>query len=419
MLADGFDIVLDLKKSCGTYLIDQKTGNAYLDFFSFFASSALGMNHPKITSPEVKEEMLTAALNKPSNSDIFTVPMAEFVEMFSTIAKPDYMKYLFFISGGTLAVENGLKIAFDWKVRKNFKKGYKAEKGQQVIHFRQAFHGRSGYTMSLTNTDPNKVKYFPKFDWPRITNPKIVFPPEDNLENIKKAEQQAINEIYAAIKNNPDDIAVIILEPVQGEGGDNFFRKEFFLKLREIADENEILLMFDEIQSGFGLTGKFWASEYYVNPDIIAFGKKAHVCGVMVNNRIDDVEEHCFRKPGRINSTWGSDLTDMVRSKHILKIIYEENLVKNAKEVGDYLLEKLHGIQAEFPAFVTNSRGLGLMCSFDLPSPEIREEFKKKCFEEKLMILGCGDHSIRFRPPLNVSKEEINKGLTIIRKVLS
>jgi len=419
MLADGFDIVLDLKKSCGTYLIDQKTGNAYLDFFSFFASSALGMNHPKITSPEVKEEMLTAALNKPSNSDIFTVPMAEFVEMFSTVAKPDYMKYLFFISGGTLAVENGLKIAFDWKVRKNFKKGYKAEKGQQVIHFRQAFHGRSGYTMSLTNTDPNKVKYFPKFDWPRITNPKIVFPLEDNLENIKKAEQQAINEIYAAIKNNPDDIAVIILEPVQGEGGDNFFRKEFFLKLREIADENEILLMFDEIQSGFGLTGKFWASEYYVNPDIIAFGKKAHVCGVMVNNRIDDVEEHCFRKPGRINSTWGSDLTDMVRSKHILKIIYEENLVKNAKEVGDYLLEKLHGIQAEFPAFVTNSRGLGLMCSFDLPSPEIREEFKKKCFEEKLMILGCGDHSIRFRPPLNVSKEEIDKGLTIIRKVLS
>jgi len=419
MLADGFDIVLDLKKSCGTYLIDQKTGNAYLDFFSFFASSALGMNHPKITSPEVKEEMLTAALNKPSNSDIFTVPMAEFVEMFSTVAKPDYMKYLFFISGGTLAVENGLKIAFDWKVRKNFKKGYKAEKGQQVIHFRQAFHGRSGYTMSLTNTDPNKVKYFPKFDWPRITNPKIVFPLEDNLENIKKAEQQAVNEIYAAIKNNPDDIAVIILEPVQGEGGDNFFRKEFFLKLREIADENEILLMFDEIQSGFGLTGKFWASEYYVNPDIIAFGKKAHVCGVMVNNRIDDVEKHCFRKPGRINSTWGSDLTDMVRSKHILKIIYEENLVKNAKEVGDYLLEKLHGIQAEFPAFVTNSRGLGLMCSFDLPSPEIREEFKKKCFEEKLMILGCGDHSIRFRPPLNVSKEEIDKGLTIIRKVLS
>lgn len=419
MLADGFDIVLDLKNSRGSYLADQKTGDQYLDFFSFFASSAVGMNHPKINSPEVKEEILSAALNKPSNSDIFTVSMAEFVDTFYSIAKPDYMKYLFFISGGALAVENGLKTAFDWKVQKNFKKGYKNEKGQQVIHFKQAFHGRSGYTMSLTNTDPNKVRYFPKFDWPRITNPKIIFPVEENLDKIVKAEQQAISEIYSAIKNNPDDIAVIIIEPVQGEGGDNFFRKEFFLKLREIADENDILLMFDEIQSGFGLTGKFWACEHYVNPDIISFGKKAHVCGVMVNSRIDDVEEHCFRKPGRINSTWGSDLTDMVRSKHILKIIHEQNLVENSKEVGGYLLNKLHGIQAEFTGLVSNARGLGLMCSFDLPSPAARDEFKRKCFDEKLLILGCGEQSIRFRPPLNVSKEEINKGLNIIRKVLS
>ncbi|MGE5798339.1 MAG: L-lysine 6-transaminase [Ignavibacteria bacterium] len=419
MLADGFDIVLDLKNSRGSYLADQKTGDQYLDFFSFFASSAVGMNHPKINSPEVKEEILSAALNKPSNSDIFTVSMAEFVDTFSSIAKPDYIKYLFFISGGALAVENGLKAAFDWKVQKNFKKGFKNEKGQQVIHFKQAFHGRSGYTMSLTNTDPNKVRYFPKFDWPRITNPKIIFPVEENLDKIVKAEQQAISEIYSAIKNNPDDIAVIIIEPVQGEGGDNFFRKEFFLKLREIADENDILLMFDEIQSGFGLTGKFWACEHYVNPDIISFGKKAHVCGVMVNSRIDDVEEHCFRKPGRINSTWGSDLTDMVRSKHILKIIHEQNLVENSKEVGGYLLNKLHGIQAEFTGLVSNARGLGLMCSFDLPSPAARDEFKRKCFDEKLLILGCGEQSIRFRPPLNVSKEEINKGLNIIRKVLS
>jgi L-lysine 6-transaminase len=419
MLADGFDIVLDLKNSSGTCLVDQKTGDRYLDFFSFFASSAVGMNHPKIISQEVKDEITAAALNKPSNSDIFTVPMAEFVNTFSSIAKPDFMKYLFFISGGALAVENGLKVAFDWKVQKNFLKGYKTEKGHQVIHFKQAFHGRSGYTMSLTNTDPNKVNYFPKFNWPRITNPKIVFPIEQNLQKIKQAEEQAVNEIYSAIKMNPDDIAVIILETVQGEGGDNFFRKEFFLKLREIADENEILLMFDEVQSGFGLTGKFWACEHYVNPDIIAFGKKAHVCGIMVNSRIDDIEEHCFRKAGRINSTWGADLTDMVRSKHILRIIREENLVENSERVGNYLLKNLQNIQSEFPGIVTNARGLGLMCSFDLPSTGIRDEFKKKCFKEKLMILGCGEQSIRFRPPLNVSEEEIDKGLTIIRKVLS
>ena len=417
MLVDGFEFVLDLKNSHGIYLVDERTGDSYIDFFTFFASSPLGLNHPKLMN--VKDELAAVSINKPSNSDIFTTYMAEFVETFAEIAKPDYMKYLFFISGGALAVENGLKVAFDWKVQKNFTKGYKEEKGHQVIHFKQAFHGRSGYTLSLTNTEPNKIKYFPKFNWPRITNPKITFPLDLHLGEVTKLEEKAIDEIYSAIKNNPDDIAVIIIEPIQGEGGDNFFRKEFFEKLREIADENEILLMFDEVQSGFGLTGKFWASDHYVKPDIIAFGKKAQTCGIMVSDRIDDVDEHCFRKSSRINSTWGGNLVDMVRSKHILRIIEEENLVENSRIVGEHLLNRLKEVQRDFPDMVSNSRGLGLMCSFDLPSTETRNKFKEACYKEKLIILGCGEKSIRFRPPLNVTKDEIDEGLNIIRKVLS
>jgi len=416
MLADGFEFVADLKNSHGIYLIDEKTGDSYIDFFTFFASSPLGLNHPRLQN--IKDELGFVAVNKPSNSDIYTTYMAEFVETFASIAKPDYMKYLFFVSGGTLAVENGLKVAFDWKVQKNFAKGYKEEKGQQVIHFKQAFHGRSGYTLSLTNTEPNKIKYFPKFNWPRITNPKITFPLNIHLNEIIRLEQKAIDEIYSTIKNNPDDIAVIIIEPIQGEGGDNFFRKEFFEKLREIADENEILLMFDEVQSGFGLTGMFWASEHYVKPDIIAFGKKAQICGIMVSDRIDDIAENCFHKSSRINSTWGSDLVDMVRSKHILKIIQEENLVENSRIVGEHLLNGLNEIQKDFPNTISNARGLGLMCSFDLPSTEIRNKFKETCLKEKLIILGCGEKSIRFRPPLNITKGEVDEGLNVIRKVL-
>ncbi len=262
MLADGFDIVLDLDKSSGVTIVDEITGQEYHDFFTFFASSPIGLNHPYLHSEEVKQTLGMIAVNKPSNSDIYTTYMADFVATFAKVAKPDYMKHLFFVSGGALAVENGLKVAFDWKVRKNFLKGYKEEKGHKVIHFKEAFHGRSGYTMSLTNTDPTKVKYFPKFDWPRITNPKIKFPLENHLDEVIKLEDKALAEIELAIKKNLDDIAVIIIEPIQAEGGDNFFRKEFLLKLREIADENEILLMFDEVQTGFGLTGKFWASEY-------------------------------------------------------------------------------------------------------------------------------------------------------------
>ena len=419
MLADGFEIILDLEKSNGVTIVDQVTGDEYHDFFTFFASSPIGLNHPYLHSEEVKQVLGMIAVNKPSNSDIYTTYMAEFVETFAKVAKPDYMKHLFFISGGALAVENGLKVAFDWKVRKNFLKGYKEEKGHKVIHFKEAFHGRSGYTMSLTNTDPTKVKYYPKFDWPRITNPKIKFPLENHLDEVLKLEDKALAEIDLAIKKNLDDIAVIIIEPIQAEGGDNFFRNEFLLKLREIADENEILLMFDEVQTGFGLTGKFWASDYYVKPDIIAFGKKAQVCGIMVSDRIDDIDDNVFKVSSRINSTWGADLTDMVRSKFILDVIKNEKLVDNAKKVGEHLKFQLSKIQEEYPTLISNARGLGLMCSFDLPSAELRNHFKDKCYKEKLMILGCGDKSIRFRPALNITENEIDKGLTIIRKVLS
>lgn len=418
ILADGFDLVLDIEKSNGVNLVDSKTGDTYLDFFTFFASNALGMNHPKMNTDDFNTKLANAARNKPSNSDIYTTEMAEFVEAFGKIAKPDHFKYLFFVEGGSVAVENGLKVAFDWKVQKNFEKGHTEEKGHKVIHLKEAFHGRTGYTLSLTNTDPTKIKYFPKFDWPRVSNPKIKFPLADNLSDVIAAEEKAINEILKAIEDNPDDIAVIILEPIQAEGGDNFFRKEFFIKLREICDKYEILLMFDEVQTGLGITGKMWAAEHFVMPDIVSFGKKVQVCGIMVSPRIDDVKEHCFKKSSRINSTWGGNLIDMVRATKILQIIDEEELVENAKIMGDYLLKRLEEFQTEFPNLVSNARGLGLLCAFDFPSTEIRTDFINKLYENKLIMLGCGSKSVRFRTALNIKKEELDKGLEIIRNVL-
>ena len=418
MLADGFQFVLDLKNSFRNKIVDERNGDEYIDFFTFFASSPLGMNHPKLNSDEVRELLGYAAVNKPSNSDIYTTYMAEFVDTFSKVAKPDYMKHLFFVDGGALAVENGLKVSFDWKVRKNFRKGYKDEKGFQVIHFREAFHGRSGYTMSLTNTDVNKVKYFPKFDWPRIINPKINFPLEKHLDEVLKLERQAIDEIKSVIKNNPDDIAVLIIEPIQCEGGDNFFRKEFLQELRNITLENDIMLMFDEVQSGFGITGKFWAADHYVRPDIIAFGKKSQQCGIMVSDRVDEIEENCFNVSGRINSTWGGNLIDMVRSKQIMDIMHDEKLVENSAKRGSYLLNRLYEIQSQFPDLISNARGLGLLCSFDFPTTELRDEFRKTAEKEKLLILGCGKKTIRFRPMLNITDQELEEGLQVIEKVL-
>jgi L-lysine 6-transaminase len=377
------------------------------------------MNHPKLNNDEFIKEIGKVAVNKPSLSDIYTECQAEFVDTFFKTAVPSYFKYVFLIEGGALAVENALKAAFDWKVRMNFAKGYKEEKGHKVIHFQQAFHGRSGYTMSLTNTDPTKVMYFPKFNWPRVLNPKVKFPMnEENLKQVIAAENESIKQIKDAIHQNKDDIASIILEPIQGEGGDNHFRKEFFQQLRQICDESEIMLILDEVQTGIALTGKWWAHMHYVQPDLIAFGKKTQVCGTLSTGRIDEVEENVFRKPSRINSTWGGNMVDMKRFRKILEIIAEENLVRNCEVNGVYLQTKLKELGEKYPDKVSNTRGMGLFCAFDCKTAEMRGEVTTKALENDLIILGSGEKSIRFRPPLNVSGDEIETGVKILDKVI-
>ena len=345
--------------------------------------------------------------------------MASFVKTFFTIAVPKAFSYSFFIEGGAMAIENALKIAMDWKVRKNFLKGYKEEKGHQILHFKQAFHGRSGYTMSLTNTDPTKTALYPKFPWPRVLNPKMVFPVEAHLEGIIKSEQQSIAQIEQAFLEHKDDIAAIIIEPIQGEGGDNHFRPEFLQQLRRIADEQEALLIFDEVQTGVGLTGSMWVHEQLgVTPDIMAFGKKMQVCGVIVTNRIDDIPDHVFKVSSRINSTWGGSLTDMVRATRYLEIIEEDKLIPHVQVVGSTLLESLRGFSDEFSSIMSNARGRGLFCAFDMKDAETRNTFRKHCMDSGLIILGCGDHSIRFRPPLTLSHDELQQGLSIIHDSL-
>lgn len=416
ILTDGYDIVLDLEKSEGSYLYDAKSGERYLDFFTFFASNPLGMNHPRLANEEFQKKIGKVAINKPSNSDVYTEEMAEFVDNFDRVGIPDYMPYAFFVSGGALAVENALKVAFDWKVQKNFEKGYRQEKGHKVLHFEKAFHGRSGYTMSLTNTDPTKVKYFPKFDWPRIISPAMTYPDTD--ENIRKTvqdEERAIAQAERYFEMYKDDIACIIVEPIQGEGGDRHFRLEFHQALRELADKHEALLIYDEVQTGVGLTGKFWAHEHYVKPDILAFGKKAQVCGILASDRIDDIETNCFHVSSRINSTWGGNLVDMVRFGRILEVIEEENLVENAATVGNYLQDKLHNLANQFE-HVSNPRGKGLFCAVDFPDTHSRDAVIKECFNNNLMILSCGPNTMRFRPPLTVTKEHIDEGIEIIER---
>ncbi|MDE2771571.1 MAG: L-lysine 6-transaminase [Bacteroidota bacterium] len=413
-------IVLDMRASQGVTLVDGLTGKSYIDFFGFFASNMLGMNHPKLESDEAALKRLKdAALNKVSNSDVQTAHMARFLETFSRVAQPSTLPYAFFISGGALAVENTLKAAFDWKVRKNLAKGISSEHGQDVMHLREAFHGRSGYTLSLTNTsEPWKTRYFPKFNWPRILNPKITFPLADHLEHVVSLEAQALDEAKSYFFERKNEIACIILEPIQGEGGDNHFRPEFLRALKELCLENDALLILDEVQCGAGITGTFWAWEQLgVTPDLIAFGKKTQVCGVLAGHRLDEVEEHVFVKSGRINSTWGGNLVDMVRFDRIMEIMEEDALLLNTRTVGNHLLGRLEKI-ADSNDHLSNARGRGLMCAIDVSTRTLRDELLKLCRESGLLVIGCGQSTIRFRPPLIITQIELDFGMDIMERVV-
>jgi len=417
VLLDGFKVVVDLDKSRGPYLHNAVTNKRLIDLYGFFGSMPIGFNHPHFEDPAVQRDLLRAAKVKIANSDVYSEGYAEFVDTFErVVGLPPLERYLF-IEGGALAIENCLKAAMDWKVRKNMAAG-KGERGTQVLHFRRAFHGRSGYTMSLTNTDPRKTDLFAKFDWPRVSCPHIDFSlaESEREADVIAREQKAEREIRDFIEQRNIDICAIIIEPIQGEGGDNHFRGEWLQKLRTICDESDILLIFDEVQCGMGATGRNWCCEHFnVVPDLLAFGKKAQVCGVMAGPRIDEVKENAFRLSSRLNSTWGGNFTDMVRSTHFLRIIEEEHLVENAGKVGAYFLDQLRDLQQEDPR-ISAARGRGLFLAFDLPDAKTREEFWKGLFDLGVLTLRSGENSIRFRPPLDITAEVIDEAMDAIRK---
>jgi L-lysine 6-transaminase len=422
ILADGFDLTFDMEKSKGVYIYDAKYKRTYLDFFTCFASVPLGYNHPKmINDEEFKKNLMLAALTNPSNSDIYTAQYAQFVETFDRVGIPEYLPHAFFIAGGSLAIENALKVSMDWKVQKNFAKGYTKEKGFKILHFEHAFHGRSGYTLSLTNTLPAKTKWFAKFDWPRVSLPQINFPYSDsNHEDLLNRETLSIEQIKKAFEINKDDICAIIIEPIQSEGGDNHVRQEFLEQLRQLADENEAMLIYDEVQTGVGLSGKFWCHEHFgenARPDILAFGKKMQVCGILAGKKVDEVENNVFKVSSRINSTWGGSLVDMVRSSKIMEIIEEDELCGNAAIVGEYLQSELSKIAAR-NSIISNVRGKGLLTAFDFPDKKRRDNFIKEGMNRNVMFLGCGNQTIRFRPALIMDKDHIDEGLAVLQKIL-
>lgn len=418
LLVDGFHLVLDLDKSHGSWMVDAATGKEYLDFYTMYASLPLGHNHPAIAGdPGFVDYLGRIARSKPANSDIYTTAYAEFVEVFARVLGDPDMPHLFFIEGGGLAVENALKAAFDWKSRRNEAAGRSADLGTKAMHLTKAFHGRTGYTMSLTNTDPGKVARYPKFDWPRIDSPGVIHPLEQHRREVEEAEQHALDQARRAFDDNPHDIACFICEPIQGEGGDIHLRPEFLLAMQQLCRDHDALFILDEVQTGLS-TGTPWVYQQMgLEPDIVAFAKKVQLGGIMAGRRVDDVPDNVFEVSGRINSTWGGGLIDMVRSMRILEVVERDRLFEASAFAGQQLLTGLQRLAEQFDA-LRNVRGRGLMCAIDLADGDSRNGLLGQMREHGVIALPCGDRSVRFRPALTVTAEEIEIGLAAICSAL-
>ncbi|MFC5815896.1 L-lysine 6-transaminase [Nonomuraea harbinensis] len=412
LLVDGYRLVLDLELSQGSWLVDARDGRRYLDFYTFFASAPLGVNPP--FDPDFARLLGQVARNKPANPDMYTEHLADFVDTFTRVLGDPALPHLFFVEGGALAVENALKVAFDWKSRRNEAAGRPRELGTRVLHLTQAFHGRSGYTLSLTNTDPVKTDRFPTFDWPRVEVPAI------HAGDVEAAEERALAQARAAFERHPHDIACFIAEPIQGEGGDNHMRPEFLRAMQDLCHEHDALFVLDEVQTGGGTTGTPWAYQQLgLQPDIVAFAKKVQVGGIMAGRRVDEVPGNVFERSGRINSTWGGGLVDMVRSRGILEIVERDGLIPRAAALGTTILERLTKLEAEHPETVSGVRGRGLMCAFDLPAPSDRDALVTRLREEAgVLVLPCGPRSVRLRPALNIPEQDVDHGLTALSALL-
>ncbi len=420
LLIDGYRLVLDPEHSHGSWLVDARDGREFLDLYTHFASAPLGANPPGIVDdPGFMALLAQVAACKPANPDLYTTHLAEFVETFARVLGDPALPHLFFVEGGALAVENALKTAFDWKSRRNEAAGRSRDLGTRVMHLTRAFHGRSGYTMSLTNTDRAKTDRYPAFDWPRIDVPAVTFPLEKHVADVEAAEARALAQARAAFEAHPHDIACFIAEPIQSEGGDNHLRPEFLQAMQALCHACDALFVLDEVQTGVGITGTPWAYQQLgLEPDIVAFGKKVQLGGIMAGRRVDEVADNVFRVSGRINSTWGGGLVDMVRSRRILEIIESDSLFDHAAKAGGYFLDELHGLGDRHSGLVTNVRGRGLMCAIDLPDHGLRDDVITGLRETQVLVLACGERTIRFRPALNVTTDELQVGVRALDDVL-
>lgn len=424
--------VADYAKSVGNYIVDVD-GNAFLDVYAQIASIPLGYNNPKLAEVAKSDQMTSAIINRPALGNFPGVDTEKIIADLLMVAPKGQDKILSGLSGAD-ANELAFKAAFMWyqSKKRGYTTGFCAEENDSamknqspgspelaILSFERAFHGRLFATLSTTCSKPIHKLDFPSFKWPKAQFPSYKYPLSDNTAANKEEDDRCLAIVEDLLKNWSVPVAAVLIEPIQSEGGDNHASNSFFQGLRDLTLKYGSLLIMDEVQTGVGATGTFWAHEHFnmtPPPDLVTFSKKFQSAGYYFHD-----PEIIPNQPYRQFNTWCGDPARMILAGAISKEVIDKNLPKQAARVGDYLYGKLEALAAKYPEYLANLRGKdrATFIAWSFKDGTLRDKFLADMKTVGINMGGCAEDSVRLRPTLVFEERHADILLAGIEKVLS
>ncbi len=405
---------VDLAQCEGMFLATAD-GQKIFDWAGYYGSKLIGHNHPRLQEPEYLKALTLAANNKAANPDFVTAECLAYYRLLHRLC-PESMKAsereVYAVNSGAEAVENMLKYLLSRHNAKRQRGGQAKSAPRRFLYFDQAFHGRTVYALQVTQTlDPVATQDF--HGLAASGNIKVPFPAVDN--DVPDAEndgrtRQSLELIESILSQMGEEIVGIIVEPIQGAGGQRTAQPAWFRGLSKLSNKYDVGLGVDEVQTSAGPTGTLFAIDQFhlpYPPHAVAVGKKFAVGALFMREPLGDI--------GVLDSTWGGSLADMVRFCQEWSVVEDEQLVEAAASGGERLASGLRDLQARFPDTIRNVRGMGLYQGFTLRQPGARGRLTEIALQQHdLLLLGAGADSIRTRPNLSVTPAEIDRFLELL-----
>ncbi|KAH8432088.1 4-aminobutyrate transaminase gatA [Aspergillus melleus] len=426
----SLNMLADYSKSTGNYIADLD-GNVLLDVYAQIASIPVGYNNPHLTEVAKSPEMITSLINRPALGNFPSADWSHILKTGILKVAPKGLDQVFTAMAGSDANETAYKAAFMYyrqlqrggpstefteeELQSTMQNQSPGSPQLSILSFKSAFHGRLFGSLSTTRSKPIHKLDIPAFDWPQATFPSLKYPLEEHAQENAQEEQRCLQEVERLIKEFHNPVAAVVVEPIQSEGGDNHASPSFFRGLREITKRNNVLFIVDEVQTGVGATGKFWAHDHWnleTPPDMVTFSKKAQTAGYYYGNPALRPN-----KPYRQFNTWMGDPSRALIFRGIIEEIERLGLVENTAATGNYLFSGLQRLSQKYPEHLQNLRGKGqgTFIAWDTPK---RDEFLAKAKGVGVNIGGSGQSAVRLRPMLIFQQHHADILLESVEKII-